>query len=76
MEAQDQRPPENMVEAAGIVSTDMYYSEIESSALLEFALALTRRFPYEVIRHIANIMHATITIEVPGSDTAQITPGG
>ncbi len=78
---QDTRPPENMAEAAGLVSTDPVYTmfedtAIESSVLLEFALALTGRFPSVVLRHIANIMHATITIEVPGSDTAQIKPGG
>ncbi len=69
---QDTRPPENMAEAAGLVSTDPFYSDIESPALLEFALALTGRFPSVVLRHIANIMHATIIIEVPGSDTAEI----
>ena len=74
-EPQDTRPPKNMAEAAGLVSTDPLYSDIESPALLEFALALTGRFPAVVLQHIANIMHATITIEVPGSDTAQITPG-
>ena len=71
-EPQDTRPPENMAEAAGLVSTDPYYSAIESPALLEFALALTGRFPSVVLQHIATIMDATITIEVPGSDTAQI----
>ena len=75
-EPQDTRPPENMAEAVGLVNTDPYYSKLESPALLEFALALTGRFPSVVLRHIANIMHATITIEVPGSDTAQIKPGG
>ena len=42
-EPQDTRPPENMAEAAGLVSTDPYYSEIESPALLEFALTLAGR---------------------------------
>ncbi len=70
--SQDTRPPENMAEAAGLVSTDPFYNDIQSPALLEFVLALIGRFPSVVLQHIATIMHATITIEVPGSDTAQI----
>ncbi len=71
-ESQDTRPPENMAEVVGLVSNNTYYSQIESPALLEFALTLTGRFPSVVLQHIANIMHVTITIEVPGSDTAKI----
>ena len=75
-EPQDTRSPENMAEAIGLVSGDPLYDNIESPALLEFALALTGRFPSIVLHHIATIMHATITIEMSDSDTAQITPGG
>ena len=69
---QDTRPPENMAEAAGLVSTDPLYDDIESPALLEFALALTGRFPYVVLHHIATIMNATISVDT----SRTIEPGG
>ena len=69
---QDTQPPENMAEAAGLVSTSPLYDNIESPVLLEFALALTGQFPYVVLHHIATIMHATITVE----SIQTIEPGG
>ena len=62
-----------MTEAAGLVSTDPYYDGIESPLLLEFALALTGRFPEIVLQHISNVMRTTITVV---ESTRTIEPGG
>ncbi len=57
---QDERPPENLAEAAGVVSTGERYDQVESPVLLDFVIEVIERYPATVLQHISTRMNVTL----------------
>ncbi len=60
--AQDERPPENLAEAAGVVSTGEGYDQVSSPLLLDFVTEIIERYPTVVLQHISTKMNVTLDI--------------
>ena len=57
---QDERSPENLAEAAGVVSTGERYDEVESPILFDFLDEVINRYPATVLHHISTKMNVTL----------------